>query len=183
MENTFLESRACNLTGLNWPAADFDFINETRKQSLYLVAIGFATIVLTYLQVVLGSIPAERQTRAIRQFLLRSIVSKEISYFDQHAAGELSTSLTGVVDKIHNGIGDKLGFTAQFMTSFVTGFVIGKSLLLSQRKLRLSDFAGFARGWKLTLVILPASLLIFVSTTLLSKVDSLNECTDATDQF
>ena len=110
--------RACNFTELNLITVEFDFVNETRKQAFYLVAIGFITIVLIYLQVALWSVSAERQTRAIRQLLLRSIVTKDIVYFDIHKTGELNTYLIDVVNKIHDGIGDKLGSTIQFMTSF-----------------------------------------------------------------
>jgi ABC-type multidrug transport system fused ATPase/permease subunit len=74
--------------------------------------------------------PAERQTRAIRQNLFRSILRKEIVYFDTHKTGELSTRLTDDVNKIHDGIGDKLGSTSQFVASFFTGFILGKFIYI-----------------------------------------------------
>ncbi|CAF3853767.1 unnamed protein product, partial [Rotaria sp. Silwood1] len=115
----------CNFTGLNLTDNGFDFTGETRHQAFYLVAIGFATIILTYLQVILWSVSAERQTRTIRRILLRSIISKDVSYFDTHETGTASTCLIDVVDKIHDGIGDKLGSATQFSASFITGFVLG----------------------------------------------------------
>ena len=69
---------------------------------------------------------AERQTRTIRKTLFRSILRKEIVYFDTHKTGELSIKLTDDVDKIRGGMGDKISITAQYLASFITGFIIGK---------------------------------------------------------
>jgi ABC-type multidrug transport system fused ATPase/permease subunit len=69
---------------------------------------------------------AERQTKAIRENLFRAILRKEILYFDTHKTGELNTKLTDDIDKIHDGIGDKIGSTSQLMGSFFTGFILGK---------------------------------------------------------
>jgi ATP-binding cassette subfamily B (MDR/TAP) protein 1 len=92
----------------------------------YIVAIGCACIVLGYLQVAFWGMPAERQTRAIRQNLFRSILRKDIVFFDTHKTGELNTKLTDNIDKIHDGIGDKLGSAAQFLSACLTGIIIGK---------------------------------------------------------
>ena len=103
-----------------------DFQSLVMTQINYMVALGCVSILLGYVQVAFWSMPAERQTRAIRQNLFRSILRKEIVYFDTHKTGELNTRLTDDVDKIHDGIGDKLGSAAQFLASFITGLIIGK---------------------------------------------------------
>ncbi|CAF3471282.1 unnamed protein product [Rotaria socialis] len=133
----------------------FDLQGQVTKQTLYLAGIGCASIVLSYFQVVCWSFTAERQTRAIRQKLFQSILRKEIVYFDFHKTGELNTKLTDDVDKIHDGIGDKLGATAQFIASFLTGFTL-----------------GFVYGWKLALVILSIAPLLFISAALFARLAS-----------
>jgi ATP-binding cassette subfamily B (MDR/TAP) protein 1 len=97
-----------------------------QKQVYYLIGIGCGSILLGYLQVAFWSMAAERQTHAIRRKFFRAILHKEIAYFDTHKAGELNTQLTDDINKIHDGIGDKLGTTAQFLSTFITGFAIGK---------------------------------------------------------
>ncbi|CAF3575971.1 unnamed protein product [Rotaria sordida] len=124
-----------------------DFQGEVKKQTLYLVGIGCASLVLGYIQIVFWSMAAERQTKAIRQKLFQSILRKEIVYFDLHKTGELNTKLTDDIDKIHDGIGDKLGSASQFTACFV-------------------------KGWKLTLVILSLAPLLFISAMLFSKLAS-----------
>ena len=87
-------------------------------------------IVVGYLQVTFWSMSGERQTRTIRNRLYQSILSKEIVFFDTHKTGELNNRLTDDVNKIHDGIGDKLGSATQFMASFCAGLIIGKQFYI-----------------------------------------------------
>ena len=87
--------------------------------------MGAATIVLGYFQVAFWSIACERQTRRLRERLLRAIVSKEIAYFDIHKTGQLNTRLTEDVNKVHDGTGDKLGSALQFTAGFFAGLALG----------------------------------------------------------
>ena len=103
-----------------------DFQRLINQQINFIVILGFVGIVLGYLQVAFWAMSAERQTRTIRETLFRSILRKEIVYFDTHKSGELNTKLTDDVNKIHDGIGDKISITMQFLSSFITGLIIGK---------------------------------------------------------
>ena len=87
--------------------------------------MGCATIVVGYFQVAFWSIACERQTRRLREILLRSILKKEIAYFDINKTGQLSTRLTEDVNKVHDGTGDKLGAGLQFLAGFIAGLVLG----------------------------------------------------------
>ncbi|CAF1145696.1 unnamed protein product [Adineta ricciae] len=153
ISNILASLSICNFTVTNGTSVDFQGLVMT--QINYMVALGCVSIILGYVQVAFWSMPAERQTRTIRQNLFRSILRKEIVYFDTHKTGELNTRLTDDVDKIHDGIGDKLGSAAQFLASFITGLII-----------------GFAKGWKLTLVVLSMSPLLFASALVLSQFAS-----------
>jgi ATP-binding cassette, subfamily B (MDR/TAP), member 1 len=107
-------------------ASNYDFEGKIGEQTIYLVYIGCLIIVVGYIQVSLWSISGERQTRTIREHLFRSILRKEIVFFDTHKTGELNTKLTDDINKIQNGIGDKIGSAAQFIASFITGITIGR---------------------------------------------------------
>ena len=67
----------------------------------------------------------ERQTRRLREVLFRAILNKEISYFDINKTGELNTRLTEDVNKVHDGIGDKISSTLQFFATFIGGMALG----------------------------------------------------------
>ena len=55
--------------------------------------------------------------------------------------------------KIKDGFGDKFGNTIQYVTTFIGGVIV-----------------AFAKGWKLTLVILSVSPLLFVTSVLFAKL-------------
>ena len=57
------------------------------------------------------------------------------------------------INKIHDGIGDKLGGFFQWFCAFLAGFII-----------------GFIWGWKLTLVILAISPLLAGAAFVMTKV-------------
>ena len=103
-----------------------DFQGTITNQVNYLIIIGCVSIVLGYIQVAFWNISAERQTKTIRQNLFRSILRKDIVYFDTHKTGELNSILTDDVDKIHDGIGDKLGSTIAIIFSSFIAVIIGK---------------------------------------------------------
>ena len=82
-------------------------------------------MILGYFQVAFWSIACERQTRRLRETLLRAILSKEIAYFDTHKTGQLNTRLNADVNKVHDGTGDKLGSAFQFTAGFFAGLALG----------------------------------------------------------
>lgn len=108
-----------------------DFDGLIQQQINYIVIIGCLCLVFAYFQVAFATMAAERQTRTIKQTLFRSILRKEIGYFDTHKTGELSTRLTDDVNKIRDGIGDKISITIQFLSSFIAGLIIGREIYLA----------------------------------------------------
>ncbi|CAF3438593.1 unnamed protein product [Rotaria socialis] len=133
---------------------DDDFKNITLAHgAAFPLIVGCATIVVGYFQVAFWSIACERQTRRLRENLLRSILSKEIAYFDTNKTAQLNTRLSEDVNKVHDGTGDKVGSALQFFASFIAGLIL-----------------GLIKGWKLTLVILSVSPVLFFSAVLFTKI-------------
>ncbi|XP_063781235.1 ATP-binding cassette sub-family B member 5-like [Pseudophryne corroboree] len=121
--------------------------------SLYYAGIGAAVIIFGYFQVSLWVLAAARQTRKMRKLFFHSVLSQEMSWFDVTKSGELNTRLTEDVNKINDGIGDKVGHLAQNCSTFVAGLVI-----------------ALYTGWKLALVIMATSPLVAISTAICSKM-------------
>jgi len=78
--------------------------------------------------------------------LLRSILNKEIAYFDINKTGQLSTRLTEDVNKVHDGTGDKLGSALQFISAFIAGLVLGYIELIIFIKYYLLDLDWLKDG-------------------------------------
>uniref|UniRef100_A0A8C8RS07 ATP-binding cassette sub-family B member 5 n=1 Tax=Pelusios castaneus TaxID=367368 RepID=A0A8C8RS07_9SAUR len=123
------------------------------KFALYYVGIGATALVFGYLQISFWVLAAARQTKKIRKTFFHAILGQELSWFDISNSGELNTRLTEDINKINDGIGDKVVQLFQNMSTFIVGIVI-----------------GFVKGWKLTLVILATSPLVVISAAFCSKM-------------
>ncbi|XP_073437565.1 ATP-binding cassette sub-family B member 5-like isoform X2 [Dendrobates tinctorius] len=121
--------------------------------ALYYVAIGAAALICGYGQVAFWVLAAARQTRRMRKMFFHSVLSQEMSWFDVTKSGQLNTRLTEDVNKINDGIGDKVGHLVQNVSSAIGGLLI-----------------GLIKGWQLGLVILATSPLVTIATAICSKL-------------
>ncbi|XP_065254501.1 ATP-dependent translocase ABCB1-like [Emys orbicularis] len=117
---------------------------EMTRFAYYYVGIGFAVVILSTIQVWTFLTSAARQTARIRQKVFFAILHQEMAWFDTSQIGTSNTRLTDDINTIEEGIGDKICIFVQFFATFLTAIVI-----------------GFVYGWKLTLVILSVSPLLF----------------------
>ncbi|XP_053323209.1 ATP-binding cassette sub-family B member 5-like isoform X2 [Spea bombifrons] len=120
--------------------------------SLYYVAVGVGVLICGYIQVSFWVLAAARQTRKMRQMFFHSVLAQEMSWFDVAKSGELNTRLTEDINKINDGIGDKVGHLFQNVSTFITGLAM-----------------GLIKGWQLALVIMATSPLVAISTAISSK--------------
>ncbi|XP_069585914.1 ATP-binding cassette sub-family B member 5-like [Ranitomeya imitator] len=121
--------------------------------SLYFVGIGVAVMICGYVQVSFWVLTAARQTRRIRKTFFHSVLSKDMSWFDVTKCGELNSHLTEDINKINDGIGDKVGHLLQNSSTCIAGLVI-----------------GLVKGWQLALVYMSTSPLMSLSAAFCSKM-------------
>ncbi|XP_043921481.1 ATP-dependent translocase ABCB1-like [Protopterus annectens] len=121
--------------------------------ALYYVGVGVGVLILAYVQISFLVLAGARQVRRLRREFFHALLNQEIGWFDVNKSGELTTRLTDDINKINDGIGDKIGHFFQNVSTCISGLII-----------------GFIYGWKLTLVILATSPLMILSGVLFSKV-------------
>ncbi|XP_053570110.1 ATP-binding cassette sub-family B member 5 [Bombina bombina] len=121
--------------------------------SLYYVGIAAFVLLGGYVQVSFWVLAAARQTRKMRKAFFHSVLSQDMSWFDVTKSGELNTRLTEDINKINDGIGDKVGHLFQNISTCLTGVII-----------------SLAYGWKLSLVMMATSPLVAISTAICSKM-------------
>ncbi|XP_054240801.1 ATP-binding cassette sub-family B member 5 [Indicator indicator] len=146
-EETSVNSISCSSN------STIDIQGEMTKFAYYYVAIGFAVLILSTIQVWTFLIAATRQAARIRQKFFFAVLHQEMSWFDTTQIGTLNTRLTDDINTIHQGIGDKICIFVQFFATFVAGVII-----------------GFIHGWKLTLVVLSVSPLLAASAAVWSSL-------------
>uniref|UniRef100_A0A671PPU5 Bile salt export pump n=1 Tax=Sinocyclocheilus anshuiensis TaxID=1608454 RepID=A0A671PPU5_9TELE len=125
-------------------------LNMTRS------CIGAGVFILGYLQISLWITAAARQIQIIRKMYFRKVMRMEIGWFDCTSVGELNTRMSDDINKINDAIADQVGIFIQRFTTFVCGFLM-----------------GFAKGWKLTLVIISVSPLIGVGAGLMALLTGM----------
>ncbi|KAM4688618.1 ATP-binding cassette sub-family B member 5-like [Discoglossus pictus] len=121
--------------------------------SLYYVGLGAGVLICGYVQVSFWVLAAARQTRKMRESFFHSVLSQEMSWFDMNKSGEFNTRLTEDINKINDGIGDKIGHLLQNVATFIAGLSV-----------------ALAKGWQLALVLIATSPLIAISTAISSKM-------------
>ncbi|OCT75760.1 ATP-binding cassette sub-family B member 5 isoform X1 [Xenopus laevis] len=152
MANSFL----CHNSSLQNSSlcAEFKSIEEqVQVFSLYYAGIGFAALICGYLQVSCWVLTASRQTMKMRKAFFHSVLSQEIGWFDVTKSGELNTRLTEDINKINNGIGDKVGHCFQNGATCLCGILI-----------------GLIQGWKLALVILATSPVLALASAMFARI-------------
>ncbi|CAF1393297.1 unnamed protein product, partial [Rotaria sp. Silwood1] len=123
--NFYTAISQCNVTKSNFTFILYDLKGRTNEQVIILVIIGCVNLISGYIRVILLEISAEKQTRTIRQTLFQSILKKDVVFFDTYKVGELSVRLTDDINKVHNGIGNKLGSVIEALTTFISYNLIG----------------------------------------------------------
>jgi len=118
-----------------------DIYNELYKQMIYLVIVGLASFLFTYLYNILLNITAYRQATKIRSLTFKSILSQEIEWHEETSPGELSSRIVTDAITIEDGMGMKLGLIIQCISQIFACYIF-----------------AFKNGWKLTLemsIIIP----------------------------
>ncbi|CAH1787977.1 unnamed protein product [Owenia fusiformis] len=149
------QNSSFNSTYLDTDLAGGELLVQMRKFAIYFCIIGAAVFVCAYGQVAFYVLSAERQVRKVRTAFFRAVMRQEIGWYDCLGSGELNTRLTDDMNKIVDGIGDKLGSFIMMVTAFVAGFVV-----------------GFIYGWKLTLVIAAICPILVLAALILAKINS-----------
>lgn len=131
----------------------FDLNSEMTKFALYYVYLAIGNLIVAYGQMTLWSLTAARQVKRMRMLFFGSVLKQDIGWFDTTDPGELNSRLSEDLNKVHDGMGTKIGMFFANITTVIVGFVM-----------------GFVYGWKLTLVIIAVSPLIVIAGGIIGKL-------------
>ncbi|CAG2181917.1 unnamed protein product, partial [Oppiella nova] len=91
-----------------------------------------------------------------------AILRQDISWFDTKTSGDFATKVTADLDKLQEGVGDKVGLC---IFSFST--------------VLCSLGTAFYYGWELTLVILSVTPVLIISFSIIAKIQARYSTTEA----
>jgi ATP-binding cassette, subfamily B (MDR/TAP), member 1 len=129
-----------------------DFKSDMVEFVLYFVYLAIGTFVTSYVSNVGFIYTGEHIANNIRKAYLQSCLRQNIAYYDAVGTGEIVNRVTADALTIQEGISEKVGMLIQAIATFLTGFVI-----------------GFAKFWKLTLILMSTLVALFLNTAIVSK--------------
>ncbi|XP_012236010.1 multidrug resistance protein homolog 49 isoform X2 [Linepithema humile] len=137
---------------------------EERMDALYndAVAFGISCAVLSTVQFCLAvvmvdllNVAAGRQISRVRKMFLKAVLRQDMAWYDTNTSTNFASRITEDLDKMKEGIGEKLSIFVYLTTSFISSIII-----------------SFVYGWKLTLVVLSCAPIIIIATAIVAKVQS-----------
>uniref|UniRef100_A0A914YB79 ABC transmembrane type-1 domain-containing protein n=1 Tax=Panagrolaimus superbus TaxID=310955 RepID=A0A914YB79_9BILA len=103
---------------------DPEFFSEGTQACILFVVIGAFLVVIAFAQFLCFNIACTRITRRIRNAYLLSILRQNPAWFEKNHSGALNTKLNDNIERIYEGIGDKLGLLTRNMVQYVTGIIV-----------------------------------------------------------
>ncbi|EGT46719.1 hypothetical protein CAEBREN_29443 [Caenorhabditis brenneri] len=86
--------------------------------------IGVIVLVVNFVQYMCFQYCCIRITSKMKQHYIQSILRQNAGWFDKNHSGTLTTKLHDNMERINEGIGDKLGVLIRGMVMFVTGIIV-----------------------------------------------------------
>ncbi|KAF2438025.1 P-loop containing nucleoside triphosphate hydrolase protein [Karstenula rhodostoma CBS 690.94] len=106
---------------------------------------GIGSFVCVYVGMIGFSYTGERITQQIRELYLRAIFRQNIAFFDFLGSGEITTRISSDMVLVQDGVGQKISL-----------FISGTSMFFA------ALIVGFVRSWKLTLIMLSATVALVI---------------------
>jgi ATP-binding cassette subfamily B (MDR/TAP) protein 1 len=124
------------------PHAAAAFRTKSARDANYLVYIGLAMFVCTYIYMNTWVYTGEVNSKRIRERYLRAVLRQDIAFFDKVGAGEIATRIQTDTHLVQQGMSEKVALVVNFLAAFTTGYIL-----------------AYVKSWRLALaltVILPA---------------------------
>lgn len=113
-----------------------DFSGQLSTFALYFVYIAIGTFAAVALSMFGFIHIGEKLSSKIREEYLAAILRQNIGFFEHLGAGEVTTRITSDMNKVQDGISEKVALFITAVSMFISAFVI-----------------GFIMSWKLTLIL------------------------------
>ncbi|XP_040579247.1 ATP-dependent translocase ABCB1 isoform X1 [Lepeophtheirus salmonis] len=129
-----------------------NFLDGVARFGQGTAIIGLINFITSYIFVTSLNFTAERQVHRIRKAFFKSLLNQDIKWFDTHETGDFATKITEDLNKLQEGIGEKIGLFIFFITIFISSLI-----------------TAFIHGWELTLVILSAMPILMIAVGIIAK--------------
>ena len=115
--------------------------------------VGFGIFVTHYIFVAAFNYTAERQVARIRKEFLAAVLRQDIAWFDTNTTSDFATRMTEDLNKVQDGMGEKIGMMLRFIFAGLTAFIY-----------------PFIANWLLSLVLLSLVPILAVMGGVMGKI-------------
>ncbi|XP_046633239.1 ATP-dependent translocase ABCB1-like isoform X2 [Daphnia pulicaria] len=129
--------------------------DEFTKFGIYVAIIGAVLLLLGFIFVTALNFTAENQVYRIRSKFLQAVLRQDVGWYDTKSSNDFASRITEDLNKIQDGVGEKIGMFIFSMTCFIASII-----------------NAFIHGWELTLVMLVSTPVLAVSMGVLAKVQA-----------
>ncbi|XP_029831332.2 ATP-dependent translocase ABCB1 [Ixodes scapularis] len=137
------------------PVSVLDYNVDMNRFALTYVIIAATVFIASFVHVWCFSRACDRQLYRLRQELFYALLRQDAAWFDRHRSGEVANRMTEDMDRLREGMGDKVGLFVHYVSTFATGFA-----------------TGFVESWELTLVIMSVTPLLAFASAFLGNMVS-----------
>ncbi len=148
---------------LDSTAASATSSDQTKNAVIFMEVVALTLGMSFFFAFGLVSWAASRNSRNVRQKYVESLLTQDVAFFDQAKAGELASYTADKVNELQKGLAKKFAELVSASCQMTGGFAV-----------------GFYFSWKLSLVIVATTPLIFMATmTLVKTVATLEKTGEA----
>ncbi|KAK6060452.1 ABC transporter transmembrane region, partial [Cooperia oncophora] len=116
------------------------------------LGIGVFALIVNFIQFVCFYTACCRQIAKIRHHYIRAVLRQNAGWLDKHHSGTLTTQLNDNVERIREGVGDKMGLLIRGFAMFFAALII-----------------SFVREWRLALFMCPLAPLTCLCMSIMSR--------------
>jgi len=129
------------------------FMNGVIKFAYEISLVGLGIMVTHYLFVASLNYSAERQILRIRKEFLAAVLRQDVAWFDTTTTSDFATRMTEDLNKMQDGMGEKVGMLLRFICAGLTAFIY-----------------PFIQNWLLSLVLLSLVPILAIMGGVMGKI-------------
>ncbi|KAF8365582.1 hypothetical protein PRIPAC_83411 [Pristionchus pacificus] len=131
------------------PVGNVDFLQKSLKLSFMLLGSGIITYLASFLEHLSLSVASERITSRIKIAFVTAVLGQDSNFLDATSAGALSNQLNNDIERIRDGLSEKIGMLCRSTTLYVTATII-----------------AFIMDWRIALIMVWTGPICIVFTAL-----------------
>jgi len=134
-------------------ASNDAFMDGVIKFAYEISLVGLGIMVTHYLFVAALNYSAERQILRIRKEFLAAVLRQDVAWFDTTTTSDFATRMTEDLNKMQDGMGEKIGMLLRFISAGLTAFIY-----------------PFIQNWLLSLVLLSLVPILAIMGGVMGKI-------------